>query len=375
VKRIYLIAALHASVHAPFLGSKVIVSLLALKLGADASMVGLLIGCYAVPPLLLGVLAGRLVDRIGMRVPMLIGAACIGSAMVMGYLWNALYALFAVAALVGIGFVMFMIAVQNLVGALEGNRSTNYSILTIGYSVSNFVGPMVAGYAIEYIGHVSAFMVFAFFPVPAILTLAIFGALTRVAAPPAPEKTGSARELLRMGPLRRTIMISGLQMAAWELYIFFIPVYGYSISLSPSTIGNILASFAVATFVIRFALPALTRRYAVESVLSVAMLTAGAASLVIPFAQNVAVLMAASVFIGLGLGCGHPLSLTLSFERSPRGRSGEVAGVRVTVTNFARVAVPVLSGTFGAVLGPAAVFVMDAVILAGTGWLARHIDT
>jgi len=374
MKRIYLITALHASVHAPFLGSKVIVSLLALKLGADASVVGLLIGCYAVPPLLLGVIAGRLVDRIGMRIPMVAGAACIGSAMVMGYLWNALYALFAVATLVGIGFVLFMIAVQNLVGGLDGNRSTNYSILTIGYSISNFVGPMIAGYSIEYMGHVPAFLVFACFPVPAILALAIFGALTRVAAAPAPEKTGSAAELLRMGPLRRTIMISGLQMAAWELYIFFIPVYGHSISLSPSTIGNILASFALATFVIRFALPALTARYSVETVLSVAMLTAGAASLVIPFAHNVALLMAASVVIGLGLGCGHPLSLTLSFDRSPKGRSGEVAGIRVTVTNFMRAAVPILSGTFGAALGPAAVFLMDAAILAWTGWLSRHID-
>jgi MFS family permease len=374
VKRIYLITALHASVHAPFLGSKVIVSLLALKLGADASMVGLLIACYAVPPLLLGVASGRLVDRIGNRVPMLIGAAAIGLAMVSGFLWNALYALFGVALLVGIGFVLFMISVQNLVGALDGNRSTNYSILTIGYSISNIVGPMVAGYAIEYLGHVDAFLVFAFFPVPAVLALALQGALTRVAAPPPPEKSGSAVELLRSGPLRRTIMISGLQMAAWELYIFFIPVYGYSISLAPSTIGTILGSFAVATFVIRFALPTLTARYRVETVLAVAMFTAGAACLVIPFAQSVTVLMAASVVIGLGLGCGHPLSLTLSFERSPRGRSGEVTGVRVTVTNSARVAVPLLSGAFGAVLGPAAVFLLDAVILAWTGWIARRID-
>jgi MFS family permease len=374
LKRIYLITALHASVHAPFLGSKVIVSLLALKLGADASMVGLLIACYAVPPLLLGVASGRLVDRIGMRVPMLLGATAIGLAMVAGFLWNALYALFGVALLVGIGFVLFMISVQNLVGALDGNRSTNYSILTIGYSISNIVGPMVAGYAIEYLGHVDAFLVFAFFPVPAILALALQGTLTRIAAPPPPEQPGSAVELLRNGPLRRTIMISGLQMAAWELYIFFIPVYGYSIALSPSTIGTILGSFAVATFVIRFALPALTARYRVDSVLAVAMFTAGAACLVVPLAQSVAVLMAASVVIGLGLGCGHPLSLTLSYERSPKGRSGEVAGVRVTVTNSARVAVPLLTGLFGAVLGPGAVFLFAAAILAGTGWLARHID-
>lgn len=374
MNRIYLITALHASVHAPFLGSKVVVSLLALQLGADASMVGLLIGCYAVPPLLLGVFAGRLADRIGMRVPMLLGAAFIGLAMVTGYFWNALYALFAVAILVGIGFVLFMVSVQNLVGALGGNRARNYSILTIGYSISNFVGPIVAGYAIEYIGHVSAFLLFALFPLPAIATLALHRALTRVTAAPAQEKPGRATDLLKIGPLRRTIMISGLQMAAWELFVFFIPVYGHSIALSPSMIGNILACFAFATFVIRFALPWLTSRMRVETMLSLAMLAAAAGCLVIPLSQEAGVLVVAAFVIGLGLGCGHPLSLTLSFERSPPGRSGEVAGVRVTVTNFARVAVPLLTGMFGTALGPGAVFLLDAAILAGTGYLARHID-
>jgi len=216
--------------------------------------------------------------------------------------------------------------------------------------------------------------VFAFFVVPAISTLALHRALTRVAAAPQPGKPGRAADLLKTGPLRRTIMISGLQMAAWELFVFFIPVYGHSIALSPSTIGTILGCFAVATFVIRFALPWLTSRMRVETMLSIAMFTAAAACLVIPLTQDARVLVVAAFVIGLGLGCGHPLSLTLSFERSPPGRSGEVAGVRVTVTNFARVAVPLLTGTFGAVLGPAAVFLLDAAILAGTGYLARHID-
>jgi hypothetical protein len=78
--------------------------------------------------------------------------------------------------------------------------------------------------------------------------------------------------------------------------------------------------------------------------------------------------------IGLGLGCGHPLSLTLSFERSPAGRSGEATGLRVTATNLARVAVPALTGIFSAALGPAALLWLNAIMLAGTGYIARRID-
>lgn len=374
MSRIYLITALHTSVHAAFLGSKVVLSLLALKLGADASVVGLLIACYAVPPLILAVHVGRFADRIGMRVPMALGAAFVAAAMLTGFLWGALPALFVVAALVGIGFALYMVSSQNLVGGLEGDRTRNYSILTIGYSISNMLGPMVAGYAIEYSGHATALLLFAFFPVPAIAILLLNRALTRVSLPPAPDTRRRTSDLLRNGPLRRTILISGLQMAAWELYVFFVPIYGHSIGISPSAIGTILGSFAVATFVVRFAIPLLTPHVRVETLLSIAMLTAATASVVFPFLQSVAALLTVSFVIGLGMGCGHPLSLTLSFERSPAGRSGEAAGLRVTATNFARVAVPLLTGLFSAALGPAALLWLNATVLAGTGYLARRID-
>jgi MFS family permease len=375
MSRIYLITALHTSVHAAFLGSKVVLSLLALKLGADASMVGLLIACYAVPPLLLAVHVGRLADRIGMRAPMVLGAAFVAAAMVTGGLWGALPALFVVATLVGIGFALYMVSSQNLVGGLEGDRTRNYSILTIGYSMSNILGPMVAGYAIEYAGHLATLLLFAFFPLPAIAILFLNRALTRVNLPPAaPHTSRRTADLLGNKPLMRTILISGLQMAAWELYVFFVPIYGHSIGISPSAIGTILGSFAVATFVVRFAIPLLTAHIRVDTLLSMAMLIAAAASVVFPLLHDVPALLAVSFVIGLGMGCGHPLSLTLSFERSPAGRSGEASGLRVTATNLARVAVPLLTGLFSAALGPAALLWLNATVLAGTGYLARRID-
>ena len=374
MKRIYLITALHTSVHAAFLGSKVVLSLLALKLGADTSIVGLLIACYAVPPLLLAVHVGKLADRIGMRLPMVVGAAFVAAAMLTGFLWGALPALFVVATLVGIGFALYMVSSQNVVGGLEGDRTRNYSILTIGYSMSNILGPMVAGYAIDYAGHALTLLLFAFFPLPAIAILFLNRALTRVNLPPAPDAPRRTADLLRHGPLMRTILISGLQMASWELYIFFVPVYGHSIGISPSAIGNILGSFAVATFVVRFAIPALTARVRVDTLLSLAMAIAAAACVVFPLLQDIAALLAVSFVIGLGLGCGHPLSLTLSFERSPAGRSGEATGLRVTATNFARVAVPALTGIFSVALGPAALLWLNAIVLAGTGYIARRID-
>ena len=47
-------------------------------------------------------------------------------------------------------------------------RAVNFSWLALGFSVSNSIGPLVAGYAIDGLGHASAFLVLAFFPVLAV---------------------------------------------------------------------------------------------------------------------------------------------------------------------------------------------------------------
>ena len=54
-------------------GSKVVVSLYALDLGAGAATVGLLAAGFALFPLLLAVQVGRISDRYGVRMPIALG--------------------------------------------------------------------------------------------------------------------------------------------------------------------------------------------------------------------------------------------------------------------------------------------------------------
>ena len=57
------------SIHSCYIGSKVVVSLLAIHLGASPTTIGLIAGLYGVAPLILGVHSGRLSDRAGVRLP------------------------------------------------------------------------------------------------------------------------------------------------------------------------------------------------------------------------------------------------------------------------------------------------------------------
>ena len=62
---IYLIALMCVLNHSAFAGSRMVLSLYALQLGANPFMIGVLMALYAICPMLLAVYVGRLADRIG----------------------------------------------------------------------------------------------------------------------------------------------------------------------------------------------------------------------------------------------------------------------------------------------------------------------
>ena len=71
--------------------------------------------------------------------------------------------LFACAALVGLGHVFFHVSMHSLVGALgEGaQRTRNFATFSLGISIAAFIGPSLAGFAIELAGFGPAFAVLA----------------------------------------------------------------------------------------------------------------------------------------------------------------------------------------------------------------------
>jgi len=369
-----LILFLCIAVHACYIGSKVVLSLLALKLGAGPATIGLLAALYGIAPLLLGVHSGRLSDTAGTRLPMLIGATLVAAAMLIGFFFESIVSLAIVATLLGMGFVYYNVAVQNYtawIGPPE-HRSRNFSWLSMAYSVSAFIGPVFAGFMIDHFGHGIAFLGFAAFAAAALIVLGVNRTFGALAAPPAANASRSMTELLRNPPLRRVVIMSGLMVSAWELYLFYMPLHGISIGLSASSIGIVLGVYAVAAFVVRFLLPWMLKRVTSVQLLTAAMLIGAATFLALPWLKLLWLLILASFTIGLLLGLCQPLMMMLSFERSPAGRTGEVTGLRLTANNIARIVVPVISGAMGAAGGAAPVFWMNAINLAAISWLARR---
>lgn len=117
---------------------------------------------------------------------------------------------------------------------------------------------MIAGFAIDYAGHARAFLTFALLTLIPIAVLIVHPRLTRVSVHKLERQERRALDLLRDPPLRSVIVMSGLMVAAYELFGFYMPVFGHSIGLSASTIGVIMGTYAIATFLTRFYLAAIS---------------------------------------------------------------------------------------------------------------------
>jgi len=377
---IHLIVVTCVLIHAGFGGAKVALPLYALSLGVDAFSVGVIMALWALCPMLIALSVGRLVDRVGPRVPMLAGTVGVTAALLVPYFFPGVASLYILALVVGTAFQFFFVPTQGITGALGGpeHRSRNYSLLAVGFSIASFLGPLIAGFSIDYFGYQTAYLMLAVCPAIAVVLLWFKGGMLPKAAiaTGGEQKKTSSFALLRIAKLRNAIIASGLISVGWDLYLFFFPIYGHSIGLSASAIGVIISMFAVAVFVIRVALPILARKWSEFEILLHAIGFAGAALLLFPLFQNPYLLAVASFVLGLGCGVGQPMSMSLIYSLSPSGRASEGAGLRVTFNHFTHLVVPLAFGGIGTAFGFAPVFLTcSALMLGGSGygyWIERR---
>ena len=361
--------------HAAFNGCRLTISLDALSMGASTLTVGSMMSILAALPMLLGVPAGRMVDRIGVRMPLLASVAGVGASVVLPGAFPGIASLYVAAACVGTSFMLFHISVQHAVGegSAEGERKANFGWLALGFSISNFFGPTVAGLSIDHFGFRATFVLVSTFALASLALLATRRAsLSHRPHGRAKPVEGNTLDLLREPELRRVFIVTGLLASAWDLFVFVMPIYGTSIGLSASTIGFILGSFAAATFIVRLILPWLSRHLREWSMITATFAVAAPAYALFPAMETVPFLAANAFLLGLGLGATQPSIMALLYSKAPGGRAGEAVGVRSVVLNTSSTVLPFLFGGVGAAVGVAPVFLTMSAALAAGGFFAHR---
>ncbi|MDB5923966.1 MAG: hypothetical protein JWN13_2902 [Betaproteobacteria bacterium] len=357
-------------------GSRVIVTLFAVDLGVPQFYIGVLAAMFSVFPLMFGLYAGKLTDRLGVRTPMVGGSVGVALGLLVPYFFPNLAALYVSAALMGASWVFYNVCAQNLIGDLSDadSRAKNFSNYGLVMAGGSFAGPLLVGFSIDHLGYAPSYLVLA----AVTFSAAIVTLYLRV---PSSHTEHSRRDddhasysasLLKNVPLRQTLITSGIVLTGTDLFQFYMPIYGRAIGLSASVIGIILGMFAVAAFVVRLIMPRLVKRYGADTVLVGSLYMGAAAYVLFPIFETPILLAVMAFVLGLGMGCSQPVSLMLIYDRAPPGRSGEALGLRLMINNFTHIAVPMLFGSLGTAFGLAPVFVANAAILGAGGLLSRR---
>jgi predicted MFS family arabinose efflux permease len=374
---IYLVVLMAFLSQAGFGGSRVAVSLHALELRANQFAIGVVIALYALCPMLLAIVIGRLADRVPARRLVILGSAIMTAALLLPPLFPGIAALCAAAFVLGLAHQVFSLPLEALVGGIGGaeKRARNYALITMGWSAANFLGPVMAGFSIDYIGQLQVYLVLAAFTLAPILMLAFKPDLLpkAVATHAGTDARGSVLDLWRMPSLRITIIAAGIVGSAQDLFQFYMPIYGHAIELSASAIGTILGVSSLAAFVIRAIIPFLMKKLTEAQILTSAVFIAAFAFTLIPFFVNAYALAAIAFLLGLGVGCAMPMTMSLLYVLAPANRLAEAFGLHKTVRNATHLVVPIVFGSVGAAFGFATVFFSNSALLAAGGFLLRKV--
>ena len=378
--RLWLLLVMQVFNHTCFKGSKVLLTLFALHLGATPFTAGVVFAMYSVFPALLSVFAGKLSDRIGYRVPMLIGSVGISAGMLVPFAMPSMTGLFISATLCGTCYIFYTVAVQHLVGSIGDGlaRTRNYSWYALSVGLTSLIGPIMVGFSIEGVGHANTYLLMATLPVVPVVILLGFARLLPAVHRRTSHNAGHrVMDLIRIVPLRKALLTGGIIETGSELGNFLLPIYAESVNLPPSQIGLVVGALAAALMVVRSLIPVLVRHSSEEIVLGRSLFVAAGASMMFPFVDTFIPLMMVAFVMGLGIGCGAPLSMAIVYNRTPEGRSGEALGLRHTVNKATEAAIPLVFGSIATAFSMVPVFTMVAALLAVGGSLMtrkRGID-
>jgi MFS family permease len=377
IPKALLLCLLLLLIHMTLTGGRISVMLTGLSMGMSSFYIGLVISAFALLPMFMSVRFGRLVDAIGPYKPMRAAAISTLIGITLPFIWQHWFALGLAAVFIGLGHMAFQLTVQEQIGLAQGEtRLKHFSWLSLSLSVSGFSGPLIAGLSIDHLGHRYVFALLAVAPL-----IAIFGVykiraylIANHTPTPKPEVKPRIKDLMAIKPLRQTFIANLLLAGAWDTHLFLVPIYGVQRDLSATTIGIIMSSFALATLLVRLALPIIRRFATPWQMVHIAMVTAGLNFLLYPWFTDTWVLMSLSFVLGLSLGCTQPNILFLLRQTAPSDRSGEVFGLRMAFINGSQVALPLAFGAVGVAVGLVPLFATTAVAITLGAWFTRHAD-
>ena len=367
--------------HSCMTGLRMATPLQLLRMGQAEWAVGIVLGLFAIAPMVIALPAGRMTDRLGYHGPMRIAVllTVLGGAMAVASTWlhaGQLPVLCVSAILTGAGTNFGLIAIQRTAGrnAIDGTQLKRiFSWLGLAPALANVIGPVLAGLMVDWSGFRWAYAALAVLPLMVLLSARWVPVEARSSGP-AGGASQNSWDLLRVPGVARLFLVNWLLSACWDVHAFVVPILGHERGFSASAIGVILGAFAGAVTLVRLIIPSIAHRLHESQVLVIAMLSTGAILGVYPMVHTAALMGTCAVLLGLALGSVQPMILTKLHHLTPHHRHGEAIALRSMTIGLASATMPLLFGVAGAAVGAASLFwVMGAAVALGSSQV-RRID-
>ena len=360
------IVAMAALAYAGPQGARVAVTLQALHMGMAPAVVGILNALSFALPMVISIPAGRIVDRTGLRRPILLCGAMMVCTLVLAWLSPSVWTLGLASAMAGICYLGFTVALN--VGVMRmgtpAERVANFSWLTVGISAGFAIGPITAGFGLDTMGGSGMFLLLAAYPVALLLLVTWRGRMLPDKVEQAPRSAVRLIEVVSDRHFRPILLMSFTSPSLTDMFNFVVPLMAKAAGLSGSAVGTILGSYASASFAARAILPLVVNRVRHWVVVANLFMLSGIGLILFGVVTEPWAYIPLAMAIGLSHGMGQPLVMAAFVANSPPGRQGEIMGAQQMAQGGISAVSPVLIGAIGTAFG-----VTPVLLVAGAGML------
>ena len=352
---------------------RVTTSYRAIELDLPVVSLGIISATFAVPPTLLAVWVGRLLDRgLDAQVAWIGSGVFVVTCAGFCFFSDSLAALLLLTALFGVGHLLTMASQQMLCVRCSGPRGRDTAFGN--YVVSSAIGQGLGPYLIAWIGGTASVpptgKLFGIALIFAVLSVVTGAAIRPAPKHMRPEKTREVvpiRTLLRQRGLMAVITASVITITSQDLLTIYLPLLGADQNIDVRNIGALLTVRSIASLVSRLSYTRVLRLIARQPLTLISMGGAGLGFACFAFPIPLPVMYAAMIFLGFSLGIATTLSLTNVVDLASAAAMGTVMSLRITGNRLGQAAVPFLASLVATATGVGGIFAIIAVSLVTSG--------
>ena len=352
---------------------RVTTSYRAIELDLPVVSLGIISATFAVPPTLLAVWVGRLLDRgLDAQVAWIGSGVFVVTCAGFCFFSDSLAALLLLTALFGVGHLLTMASQQMLCVRCSGPRGRDTAFGN--YVVSSAIGQGLGPYLIAWIGGTASVpptgKLFGIALIFAVLSVVTGAAIRPAPKHMRPEKTREVvpiRTLLRQRGLMAVITASVITITSQDLLTIYLPLLGADQNIDVRNIGALLTVRSIASLVSRLSYTRVLRLIARQPLTLISMGGAGLGFACFAFPIPLPVMYAAMIFLGFSLGIATTLSLTNVVDLASAAAMGTVMSLRITGNRLGQAAVPFLASLIATATGVGGIFAIIAVSLVTSG--------